>query len=66
MSDWPGDDGLRAVITEVAREVSARRRLYPRWVAEGRLPEKLAAERLELMEAALAALRALDQPELAL
>lgn len=57
---------LDAQIVEVRRELGARRRLYPRWVEEGRMPEHVAAQRLAAMEAVLATLKALDEPELAL
>jgi hypothetical protein len=42
------------MIAEVRRELHYRRRLYPRWVSEGKLPEKTAARRLAIMAAILA------------
>jgi hypothetical protein len=57
---------LAIQIEEVSRELGARRRLYPRWIREGRLPEEVALHRMLAMEAVLGTLRQLEQPELAL
>jgi hypothetical protein len=57
---------LREEIRELVRELSQRKTHYPRWIREGRLPERLAAERIDLLERAIVRLRGLDQPELAL
>ena len=41
------------LIACVAREISLRRRVYPRWVEMGRMRREKAGREIELMEAAL-------------
>jgi hypothetical protein len=50
------------MIAEVRRELHQRRRLYPRWVTEGKLPERTAARRLAIMAAILHELEEREQP----
>lgn len=45
-------------IAEVKRELGQRRRLYPRWVGEGRITKEGADRALSRMEAALATIEA--------
>lgn len=47
------------IIAEVKRELEQRRRLYPRWVADGKIAEKTAARRLAIMATIL---RDLEEP----
>jgi hypothetical protein len=46
------------------RELEKRRRLYPRWVSEGKLNELKAAREIEAMAAICQTLESLHQPEL--
>jgi hypothetical protein len=62
MTDIP----LAAQIQEVSRELGARRRVYPRLVAEGKYPADVLEKRFVAMQAVLATLKRVDQPELAL
>ena len=39
------------MVREAEREVALRRRVYPRWVAEGRMKQHHAARQIALMEA---------------
>ena len=58
---------LRDQITELRRELSVRRRVFPGWVASGKLSAEEADRRVERMEGALASLyelRALRAPTL--
>ena len=54
-------------IAEVRRELAVRRRVFPGWVASGKLPRAEADRRVERLEAVLASLyelRALRAPTL--
>lgn len=46
---------------EVGREVRQRERLYPRWIAEGRIREDTAARKVETLKAAERSLRFIAQ-----
>jgi len=46
----------------VERELAMRRRVYPRWVSEGRMPQAKADDEIALMAAVLATLKGL-QPQ---
>lgn len=46
---------------EVGREVRQRERLYPRWIAEGRIREDTAARKIEALQAAERSLRFIAQ-----
>lgn len=46
-------------IRAVRREIDYRKRLYPKWVAEGRLEQKEADYQIEVMEYVLNSLTAL-------
>ena len=50
-------------IAEVEREIVLRRRVYPRWIADGRLTERKADAQIATMEAVLATLRAQGRPD---
>lgn len=41
----------RDKLQEINRELALRRKLYPGWVASGRLPQSTAAQRIALLEA---------------
>ncbi|GIX10330.1 hypothetical protein [Elioraea sp.] len=43
----------------VEREIRMRRRAYPRWVSQGRMPQEKADAEIAEMEAVLATLRGL-------
>jgi hypothetical protein len=43
----------------VEREVEMRRRVYPRWITEGRISQAKALDEIEAMKAVLATLRGL-------
>ncbi len=47
----------------VKREIAMRRRVYPRWVADGRLIQSKADAEIAAMEAVLATLQALEEKE---
>lgn len=49
-------------LREVEREVALRRRVYPRWITEGRLTREAATRQVETMEAVAATLRRLLPP----
>jgi len=49
-------------LREAVRELNTRRNIYPRWVEQGRMSEKLAAHRIACMAAIVTRLRRdLDQ-----
>lgn len=48
---------LCAQLAEAKRELTIRRRLYPKWVANGQLLPALAEERLALQEGIVATVR---------
>lgn len=54
---------VRAVCAEIGREVALRRKVYPAWVANGRLKGEDAEKQIELMEEAAALLRDLSGVE---
>jgi hypothetical protein len=43
----------QAEIACVKREIKMRERVYPRWVADGRMTQQLADREIELMKAVL-------------
>lgn len=45
---------LTIKIGELRRELRTREKVYPRWVAEGRLPKDLADQRIGILKAILA------------
>lgn len=45
-------------IAEIERELSTRKRVYPRWVDRQRLTPRVAQDRIEILEAVLATLEA--------
>ena len=47
----------------VEREINLRRRVYARWVSEGRMKPENAAHEIGCMEAVLADLRAVEASE---
>jgi hypothetical protein len=47
-------------VKEVKREIAMRKRVYPRWVAQGKMDKALADKKLAIMEAALATLEDLQ------
>ena len=53
-------------ITCVERELGMRRRVYPRWVATGRMTQADADREIATMSAVLDTLRSINQPGLAL
>jgi len=55
--------GLREQITEVRRELAMRRRVYPRWVAGGRIVQAEADLYMERMQAVLVTLEGLWDAE---
>jgi len=60
---------VRDKYVEVKRELALRRRLYPRWVAEGKLPEREASRRIAVLHAIMEDYErelAAAEPELAL
>ena len=56
MADVP----LNRQIACVKREVSMRRRVYPRWVENGKMTQRESDRQLEAMEAVQATLQALQ------
>jgi uncharacterized protein YqeY len=48
------------MIVCVAREIEMRRKVYPRWVEAGRMKLARAEREIEVMEAVLARLKAVD------
>ena len=54
---------IAAQVTCVEREIGLREKVYPRWVAAGRLSQTKADQELELMRAVLATLRAIETVE---
>ncbi len=54
---------LAEQIAEVHRECGVRRRVYPQWVAAGKLKPEQAARKLAVMEAAFKTLRELEAGE---
>jgi len=55
---------LKEQIECVERELEKRRRLYPRWIREGKLNELKATREIESMTAVLGTLNTLRQPDL--
>jgi hypothetical protein len=54
-------------IAAVRREITMRKRVYPRWVSNGKMSERNADDELTAMEAVLATLervKAAEKPEL--
>jgi hypothetical protein len=49
---------LEAQLREVEREITLRRRVYPRWVADGRLTQAAADRQIAVMEAVAGTLQA--------
>jgi hypothetical protein len=49
---------IEDMIREVEMEIALRLRVYPKWVRDKKLPQVLADRRVEVMEAALARLKA--------
>lgn len=47
-------------VKEVKREIAMRKRVYPRWVTQGKMDKALADKKLAIMEAALATLEDLQ------
>jgi hypothetical protein len=60
----PADATLPEQIAEVKRELSTRKRVYPRFVAAGTLGVSEATRRTKRLEAALRTLEGLNQPGL--
>ena len=52
---------LLAVVAELERELAVRRRVYPRWVSEGRISASASSERTARMSQAVALLRELAE-----
>jgi hypothetical protein len=50
-----------AQLAEVEREVALRRRVYPRWVADGRMKQAAADRQIATMEAVAETLRRLPK-----
>lgn len=48
-------------IAEVRREIALRRNVYKRLVAQGKLSERQAAEKIAIMEAVLESLRKVEE-----
>lgn len=55
---------LAEQIAEIERELKIKQRVYPRWVADGRLSLKESAERIARTAAALDTLKSVGQPRL--
>lgn len=58
---------LKAQIAELRRELTVRRRVFPQWVASGKLDQAEADRRCDRLEAAIASLyelQALRAPQL--
>jgi len=49
----PDSVSLERQVEAVRRELSMRRRVYPRWVENGKMTERQAAEEISVMEAVL-------------
>lgn len=49
---------VTAQLAEVEREITLRRRVYPRWIATGRLSQAAADRQIAMMEAVAMTLRA--------
>ena len=54
---------LAEMAREAEREVALRRRVYPRWVAEGRMKPHHAERQIALMEAIAAELQRRERAE---
>lgn len=50
-------------LAAIEREMKMRRRVYPRWVADGRMTQAKADAEIAVMEAIAEDYRALDQKE---
>ena len=48
---------IAEIVAELEREVEVRRRVFPRWVANGKLKPDVADRRIQLLEAAAAYMR---------
>ena len=49
---WMGEPPTREqVLAEIARELAKRREVYPKWIAAGRISPKMAAERIDRLQA---------------
>lgn len=53
----------KSIVAELRREVAMRRRVFPDWVATGRLKQAEADLRIALMEAAIERLESTDKPD---
>jgi hypothetical protein len=60
------DISIQAQIQCVERELRMRLRVYPHWVADGRMRRTTAEREIARMEAVLATLRSLGQQEVLL
>lgn len=58
-----GKRSLEEAISELGRECDVRRRLYDRWISEGRLSRIEAHDRLERLLTALTMLTKMYEPE---
>jgi hypothetical protein len=54
---------LAVQIAEIEREISLRRRVYPRWIASGRMKEHDADRHIATLEAVLATLNCLEREQ---
>jgi hypothetical protein len=54
------------VVAELRRELAMRQRVYPRWVASGKLTATDMQRRISLLEAAIALIECEQAPELPL
>jgi hypothetical protein len=61
MSDLFAEVSLIQQIASVERELHIRNRVYPRWVAEGRMKEDTCRHELAAMAAVLETLRTLER-----
>ena len=53
--------GVEEQIREIAREIELRKRVYPRWVEDGRYTQVEADHKIAVMEAVLATLKRLRE-----
>lgn len=47
------------MVTEIEREIAMRERVYPRWIADGKLKQAKADRQIAILRAAVARLREL-------